>query len=111
MVCNAAAMEQREQFARSWYREGGRLLLQSPGRQQIRAGAHLGAVLDRIGPTPWPCAAWQLAHIGILNRPSTLVKAPAVDPRKEQWATISASNKRSPRVSGPCRDGDRSKHD
>jgi hypothetical protein len=38
MVCTAAAMEQREQFARSWYRESGRLLLQRPGWHQVQAG-------------------------------------------------------------------------
>lgn len=40
MVCTAAPMEQPEQFARSWYREGVGLL-QGPSWQQVNAGAHL----------------------------------------------------------------------
>jgi hypothetical protein len=48
MVCTAAAMEQREQFARSWYREGRRLLLERPGWKQVQAGTHLSPSHDRI---------------------------------------------------------------
>jgi hypothetical protein len=41
---------------------GGRLLLQDPGGQLIQAGAHLRPGHHRIGPLPWPRAAWQSAH-------------------------------------------------
>jgi hypothetical protein len=49
MVCTAAAMEQREQFARSWYREGGCLLLQRPSGQQVEADPHLSDGHHRVG--------------------------------------------------------------
>ena len=88
MVCTAAAMEQPEQFAPSWYREGVGLLLQGPSWQQVKAGAQLRLGHDRVGAVPWPRAAWQSAHIRTVNRPSSLLKRPVVDPQKEQRSAI-----------------------
>jgi hypothetical protein len=60
----------------------------STGREQVEASAHLSSGHHRIGPLPWPRAAWQSPHISTVNRPPTLLKGPAAEPQKEQRSAI-----------------------
>jgi hypothetical protein len=69
---------------------GSRLLLQRPSRQQVQAGPQLGAGHHRIRAAAVPRAAWQSAHISTVNRPSTLLKGPLVDPRMSTEPPLSS---------------------
>jgi hypothetical protein len=59
-----------------------------PGWQQVESGSHLASGHDRVGAAAVAAGGLAVAHISTVNRPSTLLNGPLLEPQNEQRAAM-----------------------